>query len=232
MITIPNQDLLHSYIKQYELDRLFESDLTPSMNLFYCQKGELICESSARIEYLYFLVSGKLKIYALLDNGKSLLLRFSKPLNIIGDMEFLNNFPARSNIEAQVNSYLIGIKYTDLYRYAYDDPTFLRFLITNLSYKLNATSHAAALNQLYPLENRFASYLLSVSFDEHDESKIDEIKTQRLTEIAMLLGTSYRHLNRVIGQFRRNGILSQEKGSLRILDLSKLKSLAKENIYE
>ncbi|HEX7713756.1 MAG TPA: helix-turn-helix domain-containing protein [Bacillota bacterium] len=236
MIPIPNQDLLRSYIDQYSLDALFESDMTSHMSLFYYPKGELICEGSAKLHYMFFLVAGKLKTFTMLDNGKSLLLRFSRPLSVLGDLEFLSRFPVRCNVEAQMDSYLIGIKFDDLYQYAYNDPTFLRFLINNLSFKLYTVSNSATLNQLYPLENRFASYLLSVSVyvceAENGESRVEEIKTPKLTEIAMMLGTSYRHLNRVIGQFRRDGIISQKKGSLTVLDLSRLKILAKENIYE
>lgn len=232
MITVPNQDLLNSFIQKYALDKIFESEMSSRMTLIYYPKGELIFESSTKQQCLFFLVAGKLKTFTLLENGKSLLLRFTKPLGVIGDVEFLNTLLVRCHVEALINSYLIGIKYTDLYQYAYNDPTFLRFLIANLSSKLYTTSNSASLNQLYPLENRFASYLLSVSVVENNETRVEEIKAQKLTEIAMLLGTSYRHLNRVIRQFRQDGIISQEKGSLTILNLPLLKTLAKENIYE
>jgi CRP-like cAMP-binding protein len=232
MTTFPNQDLLHDYIKQYSLDTLFETDMSRYMTLLYFPKGDFICESSDKLDSFYFLVSGKLKTFTLLDNGKSLLLRFSKPLGVIGDLEFLSRLPVRCHVEAQIDSYLIRIHFSDLYQHAYNDPTFLRFIISHLSYKLYTASNAASLNQLYPLENRFASYLLSINTDENNETRIEEIKANKLTEIAMLLGTSYRHLNRVIRQFREESIISQDKGSLKVLDLPKLRTLAKENIYE
>ncbi len=232
MAIIPNQELLKFYIKKFSLDKIFESDLSSHMSLHYCPKGELICESSTRIQSLYFLVSGKLKTFTLMDNGKSLLLRFSKPLGVIGEVEFVNQLPVSCHVEAQIDSYLIGIPFSDLTQYAYNDPTFLRFIISHLSHKLYTAANAASLNQLYPLENRFASYLLSINTDENDETRIEEIKADKLTEIAMLLGTSYRHLNRVIRQFRQEGIISQDKGSFKVLDLAKLRILAKENVYE
>lgn len=232
MNVVSNPELLRSYIVQYALNSLFKTDLTGQMTLFHCPRGTLVCESSAKLQSLYFLVSGKLKIYTLLDNGKSLLLRFNKPLSVVGDLEFLSQLVVKCNVETQRDSFLIGIPFSVLYREAYHDPTFLRFLITNLSYKLYSASNSASLNQLYPLENRLAGYLLSVSVNDDETSRTAELKAQKLTEIAMLLGTSYRHLSRVITKFRRNGILTTTKGSLTILDLPKLKILAKENIYE
>jgi CRP/FNR family putative post-exponential-phase nitrogen-starvation transcriptional regulator len=232
MESAQNRHLLQSYIARYGLDFLFESNLTGCMDLFKFQKGNLICLSSTEMQYLYFLVSGKLKVYTLLNNGKSLLLRFNKPLSVIGDVEFLKGHLARCNVEALVDSDLIGIKFTDLHRYADHDPTFLRFLILHLSNKLDSASNSASLNQLYPLENRFASYLLSVSVDERNNPRVEEIKTRNLTEIALLLGTSYRHLHRVIVKLLHNGIIAKEKGTLTVLDFSKLKALAKNNLYE
>ncbi len=232
MNIIPNRDLLLAFINQYKLNSLFETDISDHMSLFLFQKGALVCECSSKLEYLYFLVSGKLKIYTLLANGKSLLLRFNKPLSVIGDVEFLNKSKVICNVEAQVDSYLIGIKFTDLNLFAYNDPTFLRFIITSLSHKLYTASNTASLNLLYPLETRFACYLLAISVKQENESRVAEIKAEKLTEVAMLLGTSYRHLNRIINIFRQENILSKEKKALKVLDFNKLKSLAKDNIYE
>ena len=232
MITLRDQDLLNSFIQEFALDKLFESDMGSRMTLLFYPKGELICESSAQLQSLFFLVSGKLKTFTLLENGKSLLLRFTKPLGIIGDVEFLNHLPVSCHVEAQMDSYLIAISFSDLFQFAYNDPTFLRFLITHLSYKLYTAANSASLNQLCTLEERFASYLLSISTGENAETRIEEIKAKRLTEIAMLLGTSYRHLNRVIRQFCKEGIISHDKGAFKILSLSMVKRLAKENLYE
>lgn len=228
---ISKKERLNSYIQQFSLNTLFQSDMSRYMELFLFRKGETICESSFELKYLYFLVSGKLKVYTILSEGKSLLLRFNKPLSVIGDVEFLNQLLVRCNVEAQSDSELIGIKFQDLYQHAYNDPVFLRFLISNLSHKLSTISNSASVNLLYPLENRLASYLWSVNVNG-DEVEVEGIKTQKLTEIAMLLGTSYRHLNRILKQFRQEGIISETKGTLSVTDLVKLKTLAKENIYE
>ena len=44
---------------------------------------------------------------------------------------------------------------------------------------------------------------------KHNEHQIEEIKAAKLTEIAELLGTSYRHLNRVISQFASAGLVER-----------------------
>lgn len=229
MKQLSDNNLMLSLVEKYGLKELFEKDMTPLMTLHALNKAETINEGSDVLDSMYFLVSGKIGIYKLLENGRSLLTRLYQPLSIIGDLEFLDKYPVKTHVEAQIDSLLIRIKFEDLYKNAYDDPRFLRFIIRNLSRKLYTFSNASSINLLYPLENRFASYLVSVYL--HPDVK-DEIKVERITEMAMLLGTSYRHLLRVIQKFVANGIISYHRGVIRILEHNKLKELAKENIYE
>ncbi|MNC61017.1 DNA-binding transcriptional activator YeiL [compost metagenome] len=88
-----------------------------------------------------------------------------------------------------------------------------------------------ALNLLYPLENRFASYLLSL-FADSGGQRVEEIRTSTLAELADMLGTSYRHLNRIVRRFVEEGIVERKKGSLSVLDRDKLVQLANGNLYE
>lgn len=232
MKRINNLDMLLSYVEKYNLNSIFEKEMTHSMELLSFSKGELVCSKSSELKYMYFLVSGKLKVYTLHDNGKSILLRFNKPLSILGDLEFLSAHKIQCNVESVNESIVIAIKTSDLLKYAYSDSKFLRFIIKNLSQKLYAVSNSASINLLYPLENRFASYLLSVSLDENNFNNISDIKTSKFTELATLLGTSYRHLCRVINDFICKDIIFKKGSTIIIKDINKLKELSGDNMYE
>ncbi|MDR7316986.1 helix-turn-helix domain-containing protein [Brevibacillus nitrificans] len=116
---------------------------------------------------------------------------------------------------------LVAISYKTLQERYLNHPPFLQFILQKISHKLyNSTS----LNLLYPVENRFASYVLSTLSDE------SELHTGKLTEIADLLGTSYRHLNRVIRDLCAAHVIERKKGSLLIIDRDKIKQLANGSI--
>jgi CRP-like cAMP-binding protein len=109
---------------------------------------------------------------------------------------------------------------------------FLHFLLEIVTQKFYTESHAASLNRLYPVEVRLASYLLSLSSEGSGSMFHKEMNTSNLTEIADLIGTSYRHLNRVIHKLCGEGIIQRKKGILYIKDLSRLRDRADGNIYE
>jgi CRP-like cAMP-binding protein len=87
-------------------------------------------------------------------------------------------------------------------------------------------------NLMYPVEVRLASYLLSVTQDEDETLFSGQLSTTSLTDTANLIGTSYRHLNRVIKQFCSDGLVERKKGFILIKDREALKSLSGGNIYE
>jgi CRP-like cAMP-binding protein len=232
MKRISDKNLLEAYIREYGIDSLFQKDMRPFMSLMSFERGECICNTGDELDYFYFNVKGKLKIYTLMENGKSLLLRFNKPLSILGDVEFMSGYKIKCNVDSLNESHLIGIRLEDIRKYAIDDPVFLRFVISNLGYKLYTISNSTSINLLYSLEKRFASYIISISSEETSSKGINEIKTTSMTEMATLLGTSYRHLNRVIRELVDKGIVSKRNGNISVLDYAALKELSGGLLYE
>lgn len=231
MKRINDRNLLEFYISTFELDSLFRKDMRPYMTLMSFERGECICNTGDVLDYFYFDVKGKLKVYTLMENGKSLLLRFNKPLSILGDVEFMSGYKIKCNVDSLNESHLIGIPVEDIRRHAIDDPVFLSFVIKNMGYKLYTISNSTSINLLYSLEKRFASYIISISSEDNSKGR-NEIRTTSMTEMATLLGTSYRHLNRVIREMADKGIVSKKNGNISVLDYSKLRELAGGLLYE
>lgn len=232
MKRINDKSLLESYIREFGLDSFFQKDMRPYMSLMNFDRGECICNTGDVLEYFYFNVKGKLKVYTLMENGKSLLLRFNKPLSILGDVEFMSGYKIKCNVDSLNESHLIGITVDDIRRHAGDDPVFLSFVIKNLGYKLYTISNSTSINLLYSLEKRFASYIISISSEDNSSKGANEIRTTNMTEMATLLGTSYRHLNRVIRELADKGIVSKRNGNISVLNYAALKELSGGLLYE
>jgi CRP/FNR family putative post-exponential-phase nitrogen-starvation transcriptional regulator len=98
----------------------------------------------------------------------------------------------------------------------------LIYLCKSLSNKLLNFNISSSINLTYPLENRLAGYLVAIT------EKNEQIQTDNLSELADLLGTSYRHLTRTISNFSKKGIIIKKKNEFEILNREKLEYLAKE----
>ncbi|MBD2869213.1 Crp/Fnr family transcriptional regulator [Paenibacillus arenilitoris] len=220
-----------AYAARHRLDAIFSEAEIDRMQLHTYARGETVCSAGERLDRLYLLVRGKIKVYTTLPNGKSVLLRFNEPLAVIGDVELLTGYPVQCMVESVGESVFLVVKQEDLRETALKSPHFLTFIIRLLSHKLYTASNASSLNLLYPVENRFASYLISISPPETGASAQAELKTGKLTEVAEMLGTSYRHLNRVIARLAKDGIVERKRGAVLILDPVRLQELASGNLY-
>ncbi len=232
MRLIDNKEKLLFYINKFNINDFFERDMTKHMELHVFRKGEHLLRFSEKVHYFYFVVDGKAKVNTLLKNGKSLLLRFYRPLQVLGDVEFLNYDYTNCNVEALNDVTCIGIPLEHLRNAASRDVRFLQFLCQSLSSKLTNSSYWNSVNLLYPLENRLSSYILAIA--DHDDDyaiPLNEIATHKLTDIAELLGTSYRHLNRTLNNLCQKGIIKKHRSSILITDRQALEELAGD-LYE
>lgn len=222
MKRISDKELLSNYIVKHNIENLLGKDILNHAQLHFYQKEEYILEAESKLEYYYLLVDGKIKISYLFENGKSMLLKFYKEFNSIGDLELLKNIPILCDIDAVEDSYLIAIP-SDILRKNYlDNVRFLHHLINSLSEKLYATINNSSYNFVYPLTNRLASYLV-----EHITGENYILLSSSYKEIAQFLGTTYRHLNRTFKELESKSIIKCEDKKIFILDENKLRELSK-----
>jgi len=109
MEKINERELTRNYIKKYKIDNIFDKKILKNIDLFKFFQDELIYDPGENIEYIYFLVKGKLKILFNLSNGKRLLLRFSNPLSIIGDIEIYGDLRVKTEVSPVNSAYLLGL---------------------------------------------------------------------------------------------------------------------------
>ena len=230
MIEIIDDAKIVYYVEKYSLNDMFTDNMQRYMKLWKFNKGEHICRSDENITKLYFLVSGKAKVYTLLSNGKQLLLSFNNPLELIGDLECIKLNKFHCNIQAIQETYCISIDLNVIRERLMDDGKFLRYVISSLGRKLAHDTNHNSINLLYPLENRLASYILATSInDEGEETEI--MQDCNLTEISELLGTSYRHLLRTLNKFIEKGAIEKKNVNYKIVRRDILTGLAGD-LYE
>lgn len=224
MKKINNENKLNYYLNKHNIYDFFDIDIKKYTELHFFKKGDHIYSSGENLEYFYFFVDGKAKVYILMPNGKSYLLRFYNPVQILGDIEIIEDSTIQCNIEAITDCYCIGIDVNIIKSVCFKDITFLNYICKHLSHKLSTASLSSSINMLYPLENRLASYILSTYTDD----LADNLQIDNLVQIAELLGSSYRHLHRVINKLSKENIIKKNNKSLVVLDKKKLKDLAKD----
>ncbi len=213
---------LASFIDLFHLADHLNADLLRRLHVFHYPIGTAIFAQAAEQHMLYFLVAGKLQVNVIHPNGKLSVLAFLTPLAMVGDLELFDAETTQTNVICAEPSTLLALTKADALQFGYDDPQFLRFLITHLSAKLTATSLLQS-RAVLPLIYQLAAYLLNQPTHPDNpivlESKID---------LAALLGTTPRHLNRTLKRLAIDGVIQLQGHTLTILDWAALRSYLSE----
>lgn len=216
-MSLSTQHLLTKYIEKYALDRHFNADLLRALQVYQFEAGQEVYTAKSELEHLFFLVHGKAQVSYYLATGKRSIIAMITPFTIIGDIELFEDKKLQLNVITTETSIFLGIKKADVVQYAYHDPQFLRFIIHHLSRKLRGSGYTQLSYDL-PLINRLANYLLIQAIADN------VIILENKTIIADLLGTTARHLNRVIKTLEDENIITWVKNKVIIKDMPKLKS--------
>ncbi|PGL71520.1 cyclic nucleotide-binding domain-containing protein [Bacillus sp. AFS055030] len=229
----PNDiEQINQFLADLRIEGVFNEELKAHMTLHRFKHGELICSQGDLSQTLFILVKGKVKVYTTTAEGKTLILSFKKPLELIGDIEYVRGTSYINTVEAVSEVEMIALDYRCLKKFGQDYIPFLQFLLEIITEKFHIKSNAMSFNLMYPVEVRLASYLLSISYDETNSLLEDHLKTINLKDAANLIGTSYRHVNRVIQQFCKDDLVERINGGILIKDRARLSVLASDNIYE
>lgn len=232
MKEIQDTEQLQAYLKAYSIEPVFNEQLMAHLHLYSFAQGEHICSKGDPSGNLYVLVKGKLKIFTTTPEGKTLIISFKSPLELIGDVEYIQGTEMINTVEAVSPVHMLCIEYRWLNKYGKDHPPLLHFMLEIITQKFYRKSNFLSMNLMHSVEVRLASYLLSIFYDESDPNFIGQLNTISLVDTANFIGTSYRHLNRVIQKLSQEGLIERSNGLILIKDRAGLSALASRNIYE
>ncbi|SIS76495.1 Crp/Fnr family transcriptional regulator [Salimicrobium salexigens] len=232
MRKLSDPTLFREYATAFDFDNIFSSASFDALELYEMKQGEVLWEKNDTLDHLYFLVDGKIKIHTSSAEGNGLILRFKNPLAVIGDVEYVKGTDVFHTVESVTDGHLMKIPFARLRQEEKENTAFLHFLLEVITHKFYTEAHASTLNMLYNTDVRLASYLLSLTDDGKGSLFHEEMRPETLKETAEVIGTSYRHLNRVLRDFEDEGILEKHRGIIKITDIDLLRQKAEGNIYE
>lgn len=215
-----------NYLQQFGMIDLFPDHVQEAMYIAEYARGEKFISQDSEAHAIYFLVEGKMKISMLSPEGKRLILAFKTPFDIVGDVEYVRECPFINTVEAVTDIVIIAVPYDVLRKHMADNAAWLQFLLQTITHKFETKARSMNFTQLYTVDVRVASYLLSMT-PAHQM-----IESTPLIDMADLIGTSYRHLNRVLHQFEEAGWIVKKRGKITLIDRSALLEQAGQNIYE
>jgi len=166
-------------------------------------KGEYLSREGEALKYIYIVVSGKAKVLFGLSDGKQLLLAYFISKGIIGDVELMTNVHThQATLQAVTHFECIAIPLAEYGTTLRSNNTFINHVGGELANKLIQRVVNGTINTLQPLETRLSAYIMQTAHNGRF--------SEPLTEVALMVGASYRHLLRCLNKLCDDKILEKQ----------------------
>lgn len=188
-----------------------------------CCKGDSVFLEGAKAVGFYVVLSGRVKIYKLSQDGKEQILHIFGPGECFGEVPVFagGNYPAHATaLEESAVLFFPRDSFVGLIK---NEPALALNMLAVLSLRLRRFTHLIEDLSLKDVPGRLAAYLVYLSEKSGKASlELDVTKTQ----LASILGTIPETLSRILTKMCQSGILQVEGRKIRLLDRKTLEDLA------
>lgn len=206
------------------------AELNENKKCNFYTKGQLIFNEGNRINGIYCINKGKVKLFQVGSEGKNQIIKFAKEGEIIGYRALLSDEPLSASAAAIEDATLCFIPKAHFFKIITDHPNFNFKMLKLLSHELgDATKVITDLAQK-SVRERVAEVLLILkeTFDLDDEKTL-QVQLSR-EELANIVGTASESVIRLLSEFKKDGMIDLKGKNIMLLDIPKLTKTA--NIFD
>lgn len=210
------QNLLLSLLDQQALSRL-----APHLTLVELELGAVICESGQLLNFVYFPTDSIVSLLNVLESGASAEIAMVGNEGMVGVSLILgvDHTPSRAVVQSSGFAYKLSAR-AMLDEFNRHESALLLFLRYVQSLMIQS-AQTAVCNRHHSVDQQLCRWLLL----SHDRLKGGGLNmTQEL--IANMLGVRREGVTEAAGKLQKLGAIAYRRGKIKILDRSKLESLA------
>lgn len=198
-------------LKQEELQRLEEISIKREFN-----KDEILFYKGDEPKYLHFILSGFVKLYTHDHKDNEVLIHNLMAPTLIAEMANFENIPYPANCSFETKSEVLLIDYEKFKEEFLLKPDIAMFFIKSLTKKIKTLESFISYNVNSNSTEKIAKFL------RQNESLLENLKQ---VKIAQILNLTPETFSRKISLLKKQGIIQNEKGHIKILDYEKLDEL-------
>ncbi len=207
---------IHEYYFFDSLDEKEKKELEKISRKKSYKKDEILFYKGDEAKYLYLLVSGIVKVYKHDYKDNEIIIHNLRAPTFIAEIANYEEIPYPANCSFEVDSEVYVIEYNKFKENFLYKPEISMMLIKSLTKKIKALENFINLNITADSNIKITQFLYE---NEDILSSLKQVK------IASILNITPETLSRKISKLKKDKILENDKGYIKILDHKKLKEL-------
>lgn len=169
---------------------------------------------------MFIILSGRVKISRISDDGREVILSILSDGDFFGEMSLLDGHTRSANVTAIEESELLVIRREEFLQMLRDFPQIAINLLKELAQRIRKSDEHIKSLSLQDATGRVASTLLRIAEDSgvfrRGQVEISELPLQQ--DLANMAGTSRETISRVIKSLCEEGYLKKASGKIIIID--------------
>lgn len=182
----------------------------------------ILFEEGSHARSLYFVVSGKVKVYKTSDYGKELIISVAEPGEFIGYTALMKGEPFNFSAAAIEDAEISVIPKADFQTLLYSNKDvaskLIKMLANNVQTKEEQLLHLA----YHSVRKRVAQAILQLHQRQTDPSQGIQMLRE---DLASMVGTAKESLIRMLSEFRSDGYIEINNGVIQVLNEDKLRNM-------
>ena len=210
--------LIESSLERLALSEVLPQRLRGTLRIHSFEKDEYVVRSGHHPQGISILISGKVQVMPLSEDGTEIILNYLYPSDVIGDMELLLGTEYIHSVRASVQTAALFLPLPVVTELMDQSPPFLRFMLQALNAKVLIVSKYSANSRLYGTKCSFCRFL----YEQKLRMNSDLIPLQ-MKQAAIYIGVSERHLRRIVRELEAEGLIEKQPRKIRILNAEALR---------
>jgi CRP/FNR family transcriptional regulator len=203
-------------------------ELEPYLASVSFKKREEIFAEGDQPEWFYLVLSGKVKITKLSQDGKEIILEVISPTDIFGGVAVIRGFPYPANAVAMEDCTVLRISRKNLMRIVDRFPNVMYHVALQLGDRMKSSYESLKNIALERVEARIAALLLKLAGKVGVKRKDGILVDMRLTkqDVADMVGTTVETSIRTFSKFKKQGLITESDGKFVIADKEGLEAFS------
>jgi len=174
---------------------------------------------------LFVIVSGKVKVSRVSEDGKEVILTILGDSDFFGEMAILDGLTRSANVTSMEDSELFIIQRKDFLELLQIHPEVSIALLQELTQRLRAADMKIKSLSLKDAEGKVATVILQLA-DDLGKIKQGTVEIEKLPfqqDLANMTGKTRETISRTLHSFAKKGLVELDGSKLRILNYEKFK---------
>jgi CRP-like cAMP-binding protein len=190
------------------------------------KKGEIIINQGDEVgDFAVFLLAGSLKISMVSVNGREIILSYSNPGDVVGEIAMLDSGPRTATVSAAEPSTVLVIPAHAFVAAALANPRSMAGVMRAMAGRIRQLNLVVESDRTFSMGPRLARALVRL-LDPADPRSGKLRHNPSQGDLGAFAGLARENVNRLLSEWEELGIVARSGRSLEVLDRDYLETLA------